>query len=110
MKMHAITLHPPQYMRAKADQHDPHGRLQRARESFGDRLADQDGCAAENEKRQRMSQPPGQAVLDDVSDIGPAGGDARDRRDMIGFQRMLHSQEKAKPEDPEHALPDSTDE
>ena len=35
---------------------------------FGDRAAEQDGGAGEDEQRQRMAEPPGQPVLDDVAD------------------------------------------
>ena len=65
----------------------------------------QDRGAGEDEQRQRMAETPGQPVLDDVADVGPAGGNARHRRDVIGLQRMLHSEQKAEPQNSEHALP-----
>jgi hypothetical protein len=36
-------------------------------------------------------------VLDDVTDMAAACGDAGDGGDMIGFERMLHAQQKPKP-------------
>jgi hypothetical protein len=51
-----------------------------------------------------MADPPGQAVLDDVGNIAPPRGDTGDRRDMIDLQRVLHAQEKPKPENSKHAV------
>jgi hypothetical protein len=50
-----------------------------------------------------MAEPPGQAVLDDVGNIVTAGGDTGDGSDMIDLERMLHAEEKSKPDDSEHA-------
>jgi hypothetical protein len=47
-------------------------------------------------------------VFDDIPDIGPAGRDAGHRRDVIGLKRMLHSEQKAKPQNSEHSHPDLT--
>ena len=42
-------------------------------------------------------------MLDDVADMGAARGDAGDRRDMIGLERVLHAQQKTEPQNSEHA-------
>src|SRR6478752_1986550 len=52
-----------------------------------------------------MAEPPGQAVLDDVSDVGAARGDAGDRGDMIGLKRVLHAQQKTQAQNSEHSSP-----
>src|ERR1700732_4400775 len=75
---------------------------------FGDRLAQENRRTREHEQRQRVAEPPGQAVLDNIPNVGPASGKARHRRDMIGFERMLHSEQKPDTQDSEHALPDLT--
>ena len=59
-------------MSAKADKHDADGGLQRARNLLGDRVTYQDCCAGENEERQRVAEPPCQAVLDDITNVGSA--------------------------------------
>jgi hypothetical protein len=53
-----------------------------------------------------VTKPSRQPVLDDVTNLRTAGSNARHRRDMIGFERMLHSQNKAEPQNSEHTLPD----
>src|ERR1700676_3901171 len=53
-----------------------------------------------------MTETPRQAVLDDIANVGPASGNARHRSNMIGFERMLHPEQKADPHDSEHVLPD----
>jgi hypothetical protein len=59
---------------------------------FGYRMAEEDRGAGENEQRQRVTRSPGQPVFDDIPDVGSAGGNARHRRNMIGFERVLHSE------------------
>ncbi len=39
-------------------------------------------------------------MFDDVGDLGPARGDAGDRRDMVGLERVLHAQQKSEPRIP----------
>ena len=72
---------------------------------FGNRVAEQDGGAGKDEQRQRMAEPPGQAVLDDIGDMAAARGDAGDGGDMIGLERMLHAQQKPQPQNSEHTPP-----
>jgi hypothetical protein len=108
VKMHAVAPQPPQYVSAETNQHDADRGLQRPRKVFGDRMTQQDRGAGEDEQRQRMAEPPCQPVLDDIANVGPAGGNARDRRDVIGLQRVLHAEQKTDPQDSEHAFPDFT--
>jgi hypothetical protein len=44
--------------------------------------------------------------FDDIAEVGSARRNTRHRRDVIGFERMLHSQQKADPQNSEHKLPD----
>ena len=37
--------------------------------------------------------------------LAAARGDARDRRDMVGLQRVLHAQQKTQPQNSEHTTP-----
>ena len=90
-------------MGTQTDQHDADRRLQRMRDLRGDRMADDDRGTREDKERQRMAKPPCQAVFDDIPDIGSACRNAGNRRDVIGFERMLHSQQKAQPQNSEHA-------
>ena len=92
-------------MRAETDQHDADRRLDRPRHALRNRAAQQNGGASEDEQRQRMAEPPGQPVPDDVTDTAAARGDAGDGGDMIGFERMLHAQQKPKPQNSEHTPP-----
>ncbi len=41
-------------------------------------------------------------MLDDIADIGTAGGDAGDRRDVIRLKRVLHSEQEAEPQNSKH--------
>jgi len=107
MEMHAIAPQAPQYVSAEANQHNTDRRLQRSRELFRDRMTYQDCGTGKDEECQRMAEPPRQAVFDDITNVGSAGGYARHSRDVIGFERMLHAEQKADPQDPEHVLPDS---
>ena len=50
-----------------------------------------------------MAKAPGQPVLDDVTDVAAARGNAGDRRDMIGLERMLHAQQETETQNCEHA-------
>ena len=103
--MHAVAPQPPQQMRAEADQHDADRGLQRRGELFGDGVAEQDRSTRKRKQRQRMPEPPGQPVLDDVADVAAPRRDRGDGGDMIGLQRMLHAQQEAKTQDCEHASP-----
>ena len=105
VEMHAVAPQPPQHMGAEADQHDADGGLDRPGNAFGDRVAEQDGGAGKDEQRQRMAEPPGQPVLDDIGDMAAARGDAGYGGDMIGLERMLHAQQKPQPQNSEHTPP-----
>src|ERR1700730_12208833 len=109
VKMHAVAPQPPQHMCAEADQHDTDGGFQRPRPMFGDRLPDQDRGTGKDEQGQGMAKPPGQAVLDDIADIGASRRDARYRRDMVGLERMLHPEQKPQSENSEHLFPNGLD-
>jgi hypothetical protein len=69
-------------------------------------MTEQHRGAGEDEQRQRMTEPPCQSVFNDIANVGPASGNAGHRRDVIGFERMLHSEQKADPQQSEHAFPD----
>src|SRR5260370_12391893 len=71
-------------------------------------MTEQDRRAGKDRERQRMTEPPRQAMFDNIVTVGSASGNARHRRDVIGFERMLHSEQKADPQNSEHALPDFT--
>jgi hypothetical protein len=73
--------------------------------AFGDRVAEQDGGAGKDEQCQRMAEPPGQPVLDDIGHMATARGDAGDGGDMIGLESMLHAQQKPQPQNSEHTPP-----
>src|SRR5260370_36423077 len=71
-------------------------------------MTQQDRRAGKDKQRQRMTEPPRQAVFDNIVNVGSASGNARHRRDVIGFERMLNSEQKADPQNSEHAVPDFT--
>jgi mannose-6-phosphate isomerase-like protein (cupin superfamily) len=97
------TPQPPQHMRAKSDQHDTNGALDRPGDGFGNGVSEQDGGAGKNEESDRVAEAPGQAMLDDVADAAAAGSDAGDGGDVIGLERMLHAQQQAETQNSEHA-------
>jgi hypothetical protein len=105
VKMDPVAPQPPQHMRAETDQHDPDRGLDRARKIVGDRLTERQRSAGKNKERQRMAEPPGQAVLDDIGDVFTPRGDRGNRGYVIGFQRVLHAQQKAQPQYCKHRSP-----
>ena len=105
VKMHAVAPQPPQHMRAETNQHEADGGLDRPGNAFGNRAAEQHGCAGKGKQRQRMAEAPGQSVPDDVADVATARSNAGHGGDMIGFERMLHTQQKPKPQNSEHMSP-----
>ena len=105
MKMHAIAPQPPQHMRAETDQHDADGGFQRPRPDLGDRLSEQNRRAGKGEQRQGVAEAPGQAVFEDIADIGAARGDTRYGRDVVCLERMLHPEQKPQPQNCEHGRP-----
>src|SRR5258708_30123580 len=72
---------------------------------FRDGAPEQDYSAGKGEQCQGMAEPPGQAVLDDVADVSAARGDAGHRGDMIGLERVLHTQQKPQSQNSEHLPP-----
>src|SRR5207302_5015930 len=93
------------HVRTETDQHQADSGLDRPGNAFRDRAAEQDGGAGKGKQRQRVTEPPGQAVLDDVADMAAAHRDAGHGGDMIGFERMLHAQQESKPQNSEHWPP-----
>src|SRR5262245_50909575 len=69
VEMHAVAPQSPQHMRAEADQHHADRGLDRAGHAFRDRATEQDRGAGKHEQRERMAEPPSQAVLDDIGDM-----------------------------------------
>ncbi len=105
VKMHAITPQPPKHMRAKANQHDPDARLDWPRKCFRDRVAQQDGDAGKGQQSEGVAEPPRQAMFDNVANFSAARRNRGDRGDMVGLERVLHSQQKTQPQNSEHARP-----
>src|SRR6202011_4204400 len=72
------------------------------------RAPEQDRGAGKDEQCQGMAEDPGQAVPDDVANVGAARGDAGLRRDMVAFERVLHAEQKPQPKNSEHLSPACT--
>jgi hypothetical protein len=106
VKMHAVAPQSPKNVGTQADQHHAHRSLERARQLLRNCVTNHDRGTGKDEQGQRVAKSPRQTVLDDITDIGPPGSNARHRRDMIGFERMLHSEQETESKDPEHALSD----
>ena len=104
VEMHAVAPQPPQHVGAEADQHDADRALDRTRQMFGDGLAEPKRDAGKGEQCQRMAEPPRQAMLDDIGNIGAARGDAGDRRDVVDLECVLHTEQKPEPQNSKHAL------
>ena len=102
MEMHAVAPQPPQHMHPEPDQHDADGGFQRAREMFGNGVAEKNRRTGEHEQGDGVTQSPGQPMLDDVTDARAPGRDAGHRRDVIGFERVLHAKKKAEAQNSEH--------
>src|SRR2546423_1047314 len=94
VKVPGVAAKPPQHMDAETDQHDADGGFQRPRPGLGDRPSEQDRRAGKGEQRQGVAEAPGQAVLEDIADVGAACGDTRYRRDVVGLESMLHPEQK----------------
>ena len=90
MKMHAVAPQPPKHIGAETNQHDADGGFKRLGQLLGNYLTQYDCRAGEDGKRQRVAEPPCQAMLDDIDDIGLPGSNAGHRRNMVGLQRVLH--------------------
>jgi len=105
MKVDSITPKLPEHINPEADQHHTDGGFKRQRQALRDRVTQKNGCPGEDEQGERMSEPPGEAVLDDIADFGSPGGDAGDRSDMISLERMLHAEQEPQPQNPEHQRP-----
>jgi hypothetical protein len=52
-----------------------------------------------------MAKSPGQAVFDDVANVGAPRSDRGHRRNMIGLKRVLHAEQKSQPQNSEHHRP-----
>ena len=74
-------------------------------ELSGNGVAEQDRRTGKGEQRQRMAEPPGQPMLDDIADLAAPRRDRGDGGDMVGLQRMLHAQQEAETQNCEHASP-----
>src|SRR6478609_9539698 len=105
VKMHAVAPQPPQHMRTETDQHETDSGLDRPGDAFRDGAAEQDGGTGKGEQRQRVAEAPGQPMLDDIADMAATCGDAGHGGDVIGFKRMLHTQQKPKSQNSEHEPP-----
>src|SRR3954453_4421561 len=105
MEMDPVMPEPPQQLQPKPDQHDSNRRLEPVGERIGDDLASEQRRTGKGEQCQRVAEPPGQAVLDDVTDLGAAVGDAGDCGDMVGLQRMLQAQQKTQRQYCQHSAP-----
>jgi hypothetical protein len=90
-------------MRAEANQHDADARLDRPRESFGHRVAHQHGNGGKRQQSEAVAESPCQAMFDNVGDFSAARRNRGDRGDMVGLERVLHSQQKTQPQNSEHA-------
>ena len=96
MEMHAIAPQSPQHMRAEPDQHDSDRCFQRARDVFGDDTAEQNSNARKDKQCDGVTQPPGQPMFDNVTDIRAPRRDTGHRRDMVRLERVLHSEQETK--------------
>ena len=84
------ATHPPLIREpSPLDQHDADRRLDRTGHVVGNGAAKRQRRARKDKQRQRVTEPPGQAVLDDIADIFAARGDRGNRSDVVGFQREL---------------------
>ena len=78
------------------------GGLDRPGNAFRDGATKQDGGTGKDKQRHRVAEAPGQPVLDDVPDLSAARGDAGHRGDMIGLERVLHTEQKPQSQNSEH--------
>ena len=102
VEMNAVAPQTPQHVGAETDQHDADGRLDRARQGFGNGPAKHKRGACKREQCQRMPDPPGETVFDDVGNVAAPCGDAGNRSDVIGLKRMPHAQKKTKSQNSKH--------
>ena len=72
---------------------------------FRDSASEQNCRPGKDKQCQGMAEAPGQPVLDDVPDLSAARGDAGHRGDMIGLERVLHTEQKPQSQNSEHLPP-----
>jgi len=92
VKMDSFVPQPPEQIAAEDDQHDSNCGLQPISERRRYRMSEQQRRPGKRKKRNRVAEPPGQAVLDDFDNIGTACSDAGDGSNVIGLKGMLHAQ------------------
>ena len=105
MQMDLVLPEPPQHMRAKPDQHDADGCFDRLRHMFRNRTAEHDGRAGKGKQGQRMAEAPGEPMLDNIADVGAAGGDGRYGCNMIRLERMMQAEDEAESENSKQTPP-----
>src|SRR3569623_200217 len=94
VKVDAITPNPPQQMRTQPNPHDTHSGFKRLGHTFRNCLTKQDRRAGKNKQCDRMPESPGQSVPDNIADLTAPSCDARHCRNVIGFKRVLHTEQK----------------
>lgn len=104
MEMHTVTPKPPEHVRSKTHHHDADGPFKRLCDMLRNGMSQDNRGTRKQRERNRVAKSPRQSVPNNVSDIGSAGGDAGDGCNMIGFQRMLHSQHKTESQNSKHCL------
>ena len=95
MKMDSPLAHPAHDVEAEQNQHDADGKFQRRRHAVGQGQPQQDHRRADGEQRNRVAQTPDRTAQHQ-SPLGPVRADRHgaDGRQMIGFQRVLHAEQK----------------
>ena len=102
VEMGTLAPHPRQNVDTEADQHDADDQFQGTGNAFGhDRVGQQDG-GADKKQGNGMAKAPGDAETGRLADRLRPGGERGHGGDMVGFDSVLHADEKAETEHRKH--------
>ncbi len=101
--VHLVPGQPVDHPRSQEDEHHPDDKLQARGEPSADGLSKQDCNAGEAEQRYGMTNAPCDTMSNDAMGALFFARNARDRRQVIRFEGMLHTDQKPKREYGKHS-------
>jgi hypothetical protein len=106
MPMHvhvdAAAAPAPDDLAAESQQHQPDRQLEPLAHVLGNRQPQHEAQTGDEEEGERVAHTPHRAADDSGSPAAAAGGQGRDRGEVVGFQRVPHADEESEQQDREH--------
>ncbi|MDJ0942235.1 MAG: hypothetical protein QNJ30_02135 [Kiloniellales bacterium] len=110
VKMNPLRTHPAQDIETEKHQHHANPELERRGHPFGQAHPQEDHGRADCEERDGMAQPPDRAAQGKAAFASVlAGRHGADRREVVGFKRVLHADQKSERQKSFHTLTPSAD-